>query len=43
MTLLILDPEVSRVGSTLTFVINTRQLWREGIATFGRPADGTIE
>jgi hypothetical protein len=38
-----LGPEVSRVGSTLTFVVNTRQLWREGIATFSGSGDGTIE
>jgi glycosyltransferase involved in cell wall biosynthesis len=35
-----LGPETSRVGSTLTFTINTRQLWHEEIA----PAvDSTIE
>ena len=38
-----LGPEVSRVGSTLTFVVNTRQLWREGIATAGGSSDGAIE
>jgi glycosyltransferase involved in cell wall biosynthesis len=38
-----LGPEVSRVGSTLTFVVNTRQLWREGIATCSGSGDGTIE
>jgi glycosyltransferase involved in cell wall biosynthesis len=38
-----LGSEVSRVGSTLTCVVNTRQLWREGIATFGESADGSIE
>jgi hypothetical protein len=29
------------VGSTLTFVINTRQLWREGTANSSPPVDGS--
>jgi hypothetical protein len=38
-----LGQEISRVGSTLTFVINTRQLWREGTANSDPPVDGSIE
>ena len=38
-----MDPRCSRAGSTLTFVVNARQLWREGIATAGGSSDGTIE
>jgi glycosyltransferase involved in cell wall biosynthesis len=38
-----LGPDVSRVGSTLTFVVNTRQLWREGIASLSESEDGAIE
>jgi len=38
-----LGPAVSRVGSTLTFMINTRQLWRDGITVSDGSVDGAIE
>ncbi len=38
-----LGQEMSRVGSTLTFVINTRQLWRECAANSDPPVSGSIE
>jgi hypothetical protein len=38
-----LGPAVSRVGSTFTFMINTRQLWRERITTSDGSADGAVE
>jgi len=38
-----LGPAVSRVGSTFTFMINTRQLWRERITTSDGSADAGVE